>query len=384
MTDINQIDKHMNCEKDTYDYDDTINFELIIDSKEEIDSDSYIDEEVYADVEYTDEYISIFENDMQGDANYGSTSDNSNDDIINIADILEAEQNDEHIKDSENEIIVDNVDLAEQKQEDIESKNNEAEYSNYAKKSEVKGLKESDKRKRNKSNIIKSTNRRNEANITLYVVSDDKNTILHRYFNNLGLFPRVVSDDIEEAYNKYINDDGYCILVVVDSGTGRFSGTIARGVLINTIDISTYNIDKNIIIFYTDSTIKSEAERKYGKRNKRVEYCKYNGTADVVRYLLNKGIVFKEYDQEVNYIDINASNYLAKQYIGNKSNKVDFIVSEHIINTIKGWTSQENILKIVRGIYKRGRKTRGKIDVNDLLSGDINRYDVIESYKIFV
>ena len=72
-------------------------------------------------------------------------------------------------------------------------------------------------------------------------------------------------------------------LVIVDTGTGRFSSMGSRKELVDAISLCEDSID----IFYTDTAIKSELDNYEALSHKNIQWKTYKSTADILAHLLS-------------------------------------------------------------------------------------------------
>lgn len=127
-----------------------------------------------------------------------------------------------------------------------------------------------------------------DDNFVLYIVSDRNHMGLINYFRSLGIKVSNVYSRIEDARDSLLMQVAKSRLVIVDTGTGRFTNTNSRKVLIDTIGIS--DEESRIAIFYTDSVLKSEVDSALSIADKDIQWYKYKTTADLAAniLLLNK------------------------------------------------------------------------------------------------
>ena len=107
-------------------------------------------------------------------------------------------------------------------------------------------------------------------------------------------------------------------VIVIDSGTGRFTNMGARKELIDLLGIC--DTDTRITVFYTDSAIKTDVELSDEVEDKKINWYKYRSTPDIVAHILQNS-------EKENYIlDANSND--------------NIVVDESILN-IKGLSVKE-------------------------------------------
>ena len=123
-----------------------------------------------------------------------------------------------------------------------------------------------------------------DDNFVLYIVSDRNHMGLINYFRSLGIKVSNVYSRIEDARDSLLMQVAKSRLVIVDTGTGRFTNTNSRKVLIDTIGIS--DEESRIAIFYTDSVLKAEVDSALSIADKDIQWYKYKTTADLAANIL--------------------------------------------------------------------------------------------------
>lgn len=122
----------------------------------------------------------------------------------------------------------------------------------------------------------------------LYMIVDKPIDGMLQYFRNYGLNVSRIFSSIKEARDVVLMQVIKSKMVVIDTGTGRFTSMASRNELTDLLGIG--DDDNSTIVFYSDSVIKTEVEYSKELENKQVNWVKYKSTAQVLAYLLkNKG-----------------------------------------------------------------------------------------------
>lgn len=122
----------------------------------------------------------------------------------------------------------------------------------------------------------------------LYMIIDKPIDGMLHYFRSYGLNVSRIFSSIKEARDVVLMQVIKSKLIVIDTGTGRFTSMASRNELTDLLGIG--DDDNSTIVFYSDSVIKTEVEYSRELENKRVDWVKYKSTAQVLAYLLkNKG-----------------------------------------------------------------------------------------------
>lgn len=121
-------------------------------------------------------------------------------------------------------------------------------------------------------------------NYILYLIADKTYPGMLSYFRHYGSKVTRIFNNIKEAKDSLIMQIEPCKIVIIDSGTGKFTSMSARKSLMELLSIS--DDDNRIAIFYTDSVIMSEAKNTAVVEDKDITWHKYRTTADVLATLL--------------------------------------------------------------------------------------------------
>ena len=122
--------------------------------------------------------------------------------------------------------------------------------------------------------------------IVLHFVIDKSTSDMLDYFRGYGINVSRIFNNIEEAKNEILMQINPCRIVIVDTGTGRFSLMGARKALVDLLGIG--DEDNKISVFYTDSVIKDDISMAEEVDNKQIDWIKYRSTADILATLLQK------------------------------------------------------------------------------------------------
>lgn len=246
------------------------------------------------------------------------------DDILSDMDIdFDDDENSANI--TSNELISDDLGLAEEDVADAEleidfgasSSEEPQDIEDETHKSEEKEEKEavSKHSKRKKS---KKEEDDKPINLILYIVADKAHVGMVSYCRNYGANVSRVFTNITEARDSLLMQVEPFRVIVIDSGTGRFTNMGARKELIDLLGIC--DVDTRITVFYTDSAIKTDVELSDEVEDKKINWYKYRSTPDIVAHILQNS-------EKENYIlDANSND--------------NIVVDESILN-IKGLSVKE-------------------------------------------
>lgn len=115
--------------------------------------------------------------------------------------------------------------------------------------------------------------------LNLYIVVDRKIPNLVSYLRERGLMVSNVFENINEAKDMLILQGENCRLVIMETGSGKFTGTATRREIVDIIGLSDENTQ--VSVFYTDSIVKSETTRIIDKKTKRIDWVKYTTTLEM-------------------------------------------------------------------------------------------------------
>lgn len=155
-------------------------------------------------------------------------------------------------------------------------------------------------------------------NLILYIVADKAHVGMTSYCRNYGANVSRVFTNIAEARDSLLMQVEPFRVIVIESGTGRFTNMGARKELIDLLGIC--DVDTRITVFYTDSAIKTDVELSDEVEDKKINWYKYRSTPDIVAHILQNS-------EKENYIlDANSND--------------NIVVDESILN-IKGLSVKE-------------------------------------------
>jgi len=195
-------------------------------------------------------------------------------------------------------------DIDEEPQEKEEEEEEASKHSKHSKHSKRKKTKKEDDGK--------------PINLILYIVADKANVGMTSYCRNYGANVSRVFTNIAEARDSLLMQVEPFRVIVIDSGTGRFTNMGARKELIDLLGIC--DVDTRITVFYTDSAIKTDVELSDEVEDKKINWYKYRSTPDIVAHILQNS-------EKENYIlDANSND--------------NIVVDESILN-IKGLSVKE-------------------------------------------
>lgn len=136
--------------------------------------------------------------------------------------------------------------------------------------------------------------------LVLYMIIDKTNATMLGYFRDFGINISRIFTNIAEAKDTLLMQVNPVKILIVDTGTGRFSAIGARKEIIDLMGI--VDDDARISVFYTDTVIRSEIKYNEAIESKGIHWHKYRSTVDLVAHLLmNKGkenYVYDDNDKE--------------------------------------------------------------------------------------
>lgn len=121
-------------------------------------------------------------------------------------------------------------------------------------------------------------------NLILYIICDRENPTMLEYFREYGVNVSRIFTNISKAKDALLMQVNPIKVVLIDTGTGRFSAIGARKEIVDLMGIC--DDDARISIYYTDSVIKSEIEYINGIEDKKIHWHKFKSTPDVMHHLL--------------------------------------------------------------------------------------------------
>jgi len=134
------------------------------------------------------------------------------------------------------------------------------------------------------TNKSDSKDKFDENSYVLYIVSDKNYIGTINYFRSFGINVSNIFSKLEDVRDCMLMQVAKSRLVVIDTGTGKFTNVTARKVLIDTIGIA--DEESKVAIFYTDSAMKSEIDSSIELKDKKIDWFKYKTTADTAANIL--------------------------------------------------------------------------------------------------
>ena len=123
----------------------------------------------------------------------------------------------------------------------------------------------------------------------VYLLTDSKPYRVARFFQDNGLHIHSASSNISKIGGKFIMDIEPSILLFIDTGKGSYSSAKARKELIDVIGAGDLSMNKAVIVFYSDSSMKNEALQKLQNTDS-IKWLKYSGSQHALLKMLSAGI----------------------------------------------------------------------------------------------
>lgn len=124
----------------------------------------------------------------------------------------------------------------------------------------------------------------NVKDLILYIIMDKNNPLVLQYLRDYGINISKIFTNINDAKDTLLMQLNPVKILIVDTGTGRFSAIGARKEILDLMGIC--DEDARISIYYTDTVLKSEVEYNDGIEAKDIHWHKYKSIADVAAHLL--------------------------------------------------------------------------------------------------
>lgn len=188
----------------------------------------------------------------------------------------------------------------------------------------------------------------------LYIITDKKIPGMLGYFRSYGVKVSKVFNNIDEARDTMLMQVEPSRLIILDTGTGRFTTMSARKSLIDLMGIC--DEDAKISVFFTDTIIKSEVQNSEEVEDKPITWHKYRSTADVLATILQN-------KQKENYI-----------YDSDEENQTEEKYGKDILN-VKGLSAKFESVDIGLPIITPGEILTNMIN-NDTEEGEIPGYKI--------
>lgn len=122
------------------------------------------------------------------------------------------------------------------------------------------------------------------VDLVLYMIIDKPIAGLREYFINYGIKLSRVFSNIAEARDHLLMQVEPTRIIVVDTGSGRFTNMSSRKALVDLLGIC--DEDTKVSVFYTDNIIKFEVSGAEETEDKQIEWYKYRSTPDMLANLL--------------------------------------------------------------------------------------------------
>lgn len=124
-----------------------------------------------------------------------------------------------------------------------------------------------------------------KKDLVLYIIIDKKIPGLIGYMRSFGLNVTAIFDSVDEARGHLLMQAAPTRVVVVDTGSGKFMTTMIRNDIIDMLGVN--GEDSLFTVFYSDSSLKSDAISTLGKEAKPIEWIRFTTTSVVVATMLS-------------------------------------------------------------------------------------------------
>ena len=154
------------------------------------------------------------------------------------------------------------------------------------------------KKNRGKSMVDINVNRgenNKDLEYVLYVVTDRHIPCMINILRSSGLKVSTVFENIVDAKNEILMQGNATRLVLIDTGTGRFTTTAMRAEITDMLGIS--DEQNKTTVFYTDSALKVDITKSLGKIGRAIDWQVYKSTSIVIATILSYKENYK-YDRE--------------------------------------------------------------------------------------
>lgn len=133
--------------------------------------------------------------------------------------------------------------------------------------------------------------------LILYIIMDKSNPSTLQYYRECGINVSKIFTNINDAKDTLLMQINPVKILIVDTGTGRFSAMGSRKELLDLMGIC--DEDAHISVYYTDTVIKSEVEYNESFEERNIHWHRFKSNTDVVAHLLrNVGKENYIYDNE--------------------------------------------------------------------------------------
>lgn len=133
--------------------------------------------------------------------------------------------------------------------------------------------------------------------LILYIIMDKSNPSTLQYYRECGVNVSKIFTNINDAKDTLLMQINPVKILIIDTGTGRFSAMGSRKELLDLMGIC--DEDARISVYYTDTVIKSEVEYSESFEERNIHWHRFKSNTDVVAHLLkNIGKENYIYDNE--------------------------------------------------------------------------------------
>lgn len=182
-----------------------------------------------------------------------------------------------------------------------------------------------------------------KPDMVLYVIIDKAEYGILNYFRESGLKVSSVFNDIKSAKSAVLMQSEPTRIVVIDTGTGKFTTTTMRSELIDMLGIS--DEQNKTTVFYSDSVIKIDTSRALGKSSKTIDWIPFKSTtvsvATILQYRENYVYDMEDADEEMEQED-KLLNFKGLNFSGNETPRHDIsgfssdAIMTHLVNSEDG------------------------------------------------
>lgn len=231
----------------------------------------------------------------------------SNEDSIKIDKSDEEKEAEQFEMDTEDDEI---IDFGEQEQVEKSSEDREENIKSEEENRLVLGesnenmeADEADTEASNNDNEAATNEAEEQKEMVLYVISDKDTNDLLTFMRECGLVVDRIFETIEDLKNALLFLDIPCRIVVIDSGSSKFSSISMRKELIDLLGIA--DEQNKISIYYTDNSIKSDAVSTLGKKHKDIDWAVYENTTSIIATLMTNGERYVyDYEDNIEMLDL--------------------------------------------------------------------------------
>ena len=136
--------------------------------------------------------------------------------------------------------------------------------------------------------------------LILYIIIDKANPAMLQYYRECGVNVSKIFTNINDAKDTLLMQVDPVKILIIDTGTGRFSAMGSRKELLDLMGIC--DEDARISVFLTDTVIKSEVEYNESFETKKIHWYKFKSNTDVIAKLLQardkENYIYDENDKD--------------------------------------------------------------------------------------